>query len=220
MRRTRWPLFRPAVFVESAAARSAKNDGMPPLERSQPTSNHLDPGRGRQHFISCLASARSRVEDPAAAGRQLMTSESWTWTTERVIPSQRGAGREIIDNVLEQLQHQKWSQRDVFSVRLALEEAICNAISHGNCLDCNKQVHFHCRISPTRFWAQIADEGNGFDPNAVPDCTDPDHLEVPGGRGVMLIKSFMNRVCYNDIGNIVEMEKFRSPCEADGSCCQ
>jgi serine/threonine-protein kinase RsbW len=148
-----------------------------------------------------------------------MSNESWTWSTERTIASRRGAGRATIDEVLEQLAAQHWSQRDIFSVRLALEEAICNAISHGNCLDCNKQVRFECRVSPTRFWAQVEDEGSGFDPNKVPDCTDPEHIDVPGGRGVMLIKSFMNRVCYNDIGNVVEMEKFRTPCEPGSNCC-
>jgi serine/threonine-protein kinase RsbW len=149
-----------------------------------------------------------------------MSSDCWSWSAERVIPSERGAGRIIIDEVLQQLEQLNWGDRDIFSVRLALEEAICNAIHHGNCMDCKKQVRFHCRISPTRFWAQIADEGTGFDPNAVPDCTDPEHLEVPGGRGVMLIKSFMNRVCYNDIGNVVEMEKFSSTGEHGACGCE
>ena len=58
-----------------------------------------------------------------------------------------------------------------------------------------------------RFWVHICDEGAGFKPSAVPDCCAPDRLEVPGGRGLALIKAYMTRVEYNDRGNCVTMEK-------------
>ena len=47
----------------------------------------------------------------------------------------------------------------------------------------------------------IKDEGNGFDLNEVPDPTLPENLDKPSGRGVMLMKAFMDDVLYNDIGN-------------------
>ena len=59
----------------------------------------------------------------------------------------------------------------------------------------------------------MADEGAGFDPAAVPDCRDEERLEAPGGRGVMLMRTFMTRIEYNASGNRVLMEKQRAPGE-------
>ena len=50
---------------------------------------------------------------------------------------------------------------------------------------------------------------DGFDPSRLPDPTDPDRLEAPGGRGVMLIRAFMDKVQYNQTGNSVVLEKHR-----------
>src|SRR5262249_39245454 len=105
--------------------------------------------------------------------------------------------------------------RDMFAVRLALEEAVVNAIKHGNRLDQNKKVHVVCQISDRKVRIQVTDEGPGLDPNAVADCTDEDHIELPNGRGIMLMRNFMNYVEYNDRGNMVTMEKWRE--EADCS---
>jgi anti-sigma regulatory factor (Ser/Thr protein kinase) len=54
---------------------------------------------------------------------------------------------------------------------------------------------------------KIRDEGPGFDPQTLPDPTDPEYLERPSGRGVLLMKSFMDKVTYNDSGNEVTMTK-------------
>jgi serine/threonine-protein kinase RsbW len=138
-----------------------------------------------------------------------MSESAWSWTVERTIPSKRGAGRTIIDEVLAQLEHRQWSPHESFSVRMALEEAIVNAIKHGNQLDGRKKVRIVCKMSAARLWIRISDEGRGFDPRQVPDPTDPENLEMPSGRGIMLMRSYMNRVEYNDVGNVVEMEKER-----------
>lgn len=139
-----------------------------------------------------------------------MSRERWAWTTSQRIPSERGAGRRVIEEVLEQLEQYHWTGRDLFGVRLALEEAIVNAIKHGNRLDFQKQVRVDCKLSPERLWIEIADEGGGFLPEAVPDPTDPANLEKPSGRGIMLMRNYMNRVEYNESGNVVTMEKQRA----------
>ena len=138
-----------------------------------------------------------------------MATESWTWNAELVIPSETGAGKRVVDDLLEQLAAHQWSEHDVHGVHLALEEALVNAIRHGNRSDPDKQVHVSCKLSPHRLWIQIRDEGAGFNPDDVPDPTDPENLEIPSGRGIMLMRAFMSRVEYNDIGNCVEMEKQR-----------
>ena len=65
---------------------------------------------------------------------------------------------------------------DVFSIHLAVEEAIVNAIVHGNKLDPRKTVHVVCHVDAEVMRIQITDEGEGFDPAQVPDCTADDRL--------------------------------------------
>ena len=136
-----------------------------------------------------------------------MSEEQWIWRCEHTIPSEMAAGRRILDEVLEQLHLRRWSQHDVFSVHLAMEEALVNAITHGNRLDPQKQVQVGCRISAEMIRIEITDQGEGFDVNSVPDPTDPDRLESPSGRGMLLMRAFMSRVEYNATGNSVVMEK-------------
>ena len=138
-----------------------------------------------------------------------MSEEQWIWRCDRVIPSDTTAGRRILDEVLEALKARHWAKRDVFGIHLALEEALVNAIMHGNRSDSDKQVRVSCRISREVVRVEITDEGEGFDPAKVPNPTDPHRLEVPSGRGVMLMKAFMSRVEYNAPGNHVVLEKER-----------
>lgn len=136
-----------------------------------------------------------------------MSEERWTWRSERVIPSKTGAGGAVLQEVLSQLEQYNWPQRDIFSVHLALEEALVNAIKHGNRHDITKKVHVACSMTPKLLRIEITDEGQGFDPSTLPDPTDEDHIDAPSGRGVMLMRSFMSRVEYNEAGNHVIMEK-------------
>lgn len=138
-----------------------------------------------------------------------MSDERWTWKTEQVIPSETGAGQRLLDDLLTQLAEHQWSEHEVHSVHLALEEALVNAIRHGNRSDPSKRVFVLCKLAPERLWVEIRDEGAGFDPDDVPDCTDPERLEIPSGRGIMLMRAFMSRVEYNEVGNCVVMEKQR-----------
>ena len=133
------------------------------------------------------------------------------WRRELDLPSERGASRLIMEELLEELDRQGWSATDKFGIHLAAEEAIVNAILHGNRLDPRKRVHVICEVSRDLFRIDIADEGPGFDPALVPDCTQDDRLEVPSGRGVMLMRSFMTRIEYNAKGNRVVLEKTRTP---------
>ncbi len=109
--------------------------------------------------------------------------------------------------VIDRLVGFAWSDSDVYGVRLAMEEGITNAIRHGNQLDPNKRVTVICRLAPRRVWIEIVDEGSGFDPEGVPDPTEPENLERPGGRGLLLMRSYMTRVQYSPQGNHLVMEK-------------
>lgn len=143
-----------------------------------------------------------------------MSEEAWAWSVQQTIPSETGAGKRLLEEVLDQLAAQQWGDHDIFGVHLAMEEALVNAIRHGNRSDSSKRVHVHCKISADRVWVEIRDEGPGFNPSSIPDPTDEENLENPSGRGIMLMRTFMSRVEYNERGNCVVMEKLR----ARGGC--
>jgi serine/threonine-protein kinase RsbW len=138
---------------------------------------------------------------------QAMTNSSWIWSIDREIPSCSLHGHRLILEIVEQLQAAEWNPKDIFGVHLALEEAVVNAIKHGNCEDPAKTVHVTCKISESCCWIQVSDQGSGFDPEQVPDCTLDENLDKPSGRGLKLMRNFMTMVEYNEHGNRVVMEK-------------
>jgi serine/threonine-protein kinase RsbW len=97
-----------------------------------------------------------------------------------------------------------------FNVRVALCEALANAILYGNGNDRTKSVDLRARYGPRRVEILVTDEGSGFDPAAVPDPTLPENLQRPDGRGVFLIRRLMDEVRFNDKGNSVCMILRRS----------
>jgi len=134
---------------------------------------------------------------------------------EVAIPSKTGEGQAVQERIISLLEQMDYPMRDVFGVRLALEEALVNAIKHGNQMDPSKKVHIECRVNAERIWIRIRDEGQGFDINALPDPTLEENLEKPSGRGVLLMREFMTNVEYNERGNCVTLEKHREPPDAD-----
>jgi serine/threonine-protein kinase RsbW len=124
-----------------------------------------------------------------------------------VIPSDPAEARRLQDQIEQLLQARHASDHDVFSIKLALEEALVNAIKHGNQLDRSKKVHVAYRLLADRFEIHISDEGCGFDPTDVPDPTAAENLERPCGRGLMLMRHYMSEVAFNARGNAVTMSK-------------
>jgi serine/threonine-protein kinase RsbW len=129
---------------------------------------------------------------------------------EIVIPSDTEAGQALQERIVSRIEGLEFSPRDVFGVRLALEEALVNAIKHGNALDPEKTVRVNCLIEDNLLRVEIEDQGPGFCMDDVPDPTMEENLERPCGRGIMLMRSFMTKVEYNAKGNRVVLEKQRS----------
>lgn len=127
--------------------------------------------------------------------------------TDVVIPSDTAEARRIQDDIERLVQGRKASDQEVFSVRLALEEALVNAIKHGNEMDKTKRVWVSYRLHGDRLEVRVTDEGKGFDPMDVPDPTAIENLERPCGRGLMLMRHYMTEVEYNASGNSVSMAK-------------
>jgi len=138
-----------------------------------------------------------------------MSLDEWIWHLEESFPSRTTEAKRILENILSRLEGENWFPHDIFGVHLALEEALVNAVKHGNRMDEAKSVHVDCKLSPERLYIRIRDEGPGFKIEEVPDCTDDENLDKCSGRGIMLMRNFMSFVEYNDTGNMVTMEKSR-----------
>ena len=135
-----------------------------------------------------------------------------TATAERfsiTIPSDTAAGMEVQERILKRLELLGFEDRDLFGMRLALEEGLVNAIKHGNKLDPAKVVRVECETAPERVLVVIQDQGDGFEPEAVPDPTADENLEKPCGRGIMLMRNFMTDVHYEDGGKRLVLLKER-----------
>ena len=135
------------------------------------------------------------------------------WSLYRQIPSNSAAALPILDALVEQLRREAWTSHDVFGIHLAVEEALVNAITHGNNLATDKQVSVFCQVSADHLVVEVTDQGNGFDDQVLPDPTRGERLCQPHGRGVLLMKALMDRVEYLGRGNHLVLEKHRCGCD-------
>jgi serine/threonine-protein kinase RsbW len=102
-----------------------------------------------------------------------------------------------------------YSTREIFGVRLALEEAVVNAFRHGHRGAPTKPVSVSFLVNPDLVLLEVKDQGPGFDPKKVPNPLAPGNLERCSGRGLLLMRSYMTWVRFNDRGNSVTMCRHR-----------
>jgi serine/threonine-protein kinase RsbW len=128
----------------------------------------------------------------------------------KVIHSDLKAARHVAEQLLREVHTRGYSDDVCFAIRLALEEALVNAIKHGNGNDPHKTIRISADVGEEEAAITIADEGRGFDPTAVPDPRTDENLEKPSGRGIMLMRAYMDKVSYNPQGNEVRIVKRRA----------
>jgi len=122
-------------------------------------------------------------------------------------PCQTEAAKKAVAAELERC---KFSEDAIFAIKLALEEALMNAVKHGNCCDPGKRVTLRYAVTAEKVEFIVRDEGTGFIPDAVPDPTTPDRLPLPSGRGIMLMRAYMDEVVFSDNGRQVYLLKRRT----------
>jgi serine/threonine-protein kinase RsbW len=115
----------------------------------------------------------------------------------------------VCKQILAKLKAHSFPNEDIFSVHLAMEEAFINAVEHGNKMDANKEVRIDYSIDGDKVEIAMTDEGEGFKPNNVPDPRYGENLYKTDGRGLFLIKAYMNEVEFNERGNCVRMVKYK-----------
>ncbi len=129
---------------------------------------------------------------------------------ETSIPSNTADGLAVQEKIVSLMEQFKYSDRDVFAMRLSLEEGITNAIRHGNKFSADKQVEIQCSIDEFRMRVVVQDQGEGFEPEAVPDPTTEEFIERPCGRGLLLMRAYLNFCEYSDGGRRLTMERQRN----------
>ena len=126
------------------------------------------------------------------------------------IKSQAEQVNEVCQQILDELQKKDYSSDDIFGVHLALEEALVNAVKHGNNNDPAKKVVIEYSVTNQKLEVNITDEGTGFKPCSIPDPRCCDNVYKFGGRGLLLMREFMDFVEYNKEGNTVHMVRLRN----------
>ncbi len=116
---------------------------------------------------------------------------------------------EVCKQILSKLEANGFGKDDIFAVHLTLEEAFLNAVKHGNKMDPTKKVKVDYSVDPDKVEISITDEGNGFQPDSVADPRFGEALYEPGGRGLLLMNSYMDTVKYNERGNSVYMVRYK-----------
>lgn len=117
---------------------------------------------------------------------------------------------DAIGPVIAAMLDQGYTHRDMFAMRLALEEAIVNAVKHGNACDPAKEVRVRFQVTRDEALAEVEDEGPGFNPDAVKDPLATENLERPCGRGLLLMQHYMTYVRYSERGNVVTFGRVRT----------
>lgn len=119
-----------------------------------------------------------------------------------------GGDRDEIDAlegaILGEVDRHAYPKNAKFAIRLALEEAVTNAIEHGSPGE-HAGVVVEYRVEPHTVLIAVTDNGPGFDPGDIPDPTLEENLDKPSGRGLMLMRAYMTEVVHNDRGNRVLM---------------
>jgi serine/threonine-protein kinase RsbW len=126
-----------------------------------------------------------------------------------VVGSESSGVSSVYSEILPQLKANRFSEENIFAVHLALEEAFTNAVRHGNKMDASREVKIAYSVGRDRVEVSVTDDGEGFDPESVPDPRYGDNLYKPEGRGLFLMRSYMDKVVFNERGNSVRMVKYQ-----------
>jgi len=106
----------------------------------------------------------------------------------------------VLEEVIEAMRSAGYPREDLFAVRLALEEALVNALKHGHRGDTTKVVRFQCWATPRRSWRPWWTRGKDSIPTRS-RSTDEDNQQRSGGRGLLLMRAYATSLAFNERGN-------------------
>ena len=126
---------------------------------------------------------------------------------ERSLPSEVAAISPFVDRLMLLLRKCGCVPQGESDVEIALREALGNAIIHGNHENPRKRVYIRCRCEPDGVSITVKDQGKGFDISKMSDPTAPQNLASVRGRGIYLMRTLMDEVCFEEGGVVARMRK-------------
>jgi serine/threonine-protein kinase RsbW len=112
----------------------------------------------------------------------------------------------LLENLIENIADRYSISEDTFAnMMTCLNEALINAMKHGNKMDPEKRIIVNAEVEPKRIVWTITDEGDGFDYTHLPDPTAPENLENLTGRGIFIIKHLADQCIFTARGNEIEL---------------
>jgi serine/threonine-protein kinase RsbW len=124
-----------------------------------------------------------------------------------VIQSSSDIARKLCRAIVGEINPDDFTNNEIFGIHMAIEEAMINAVEHGNQYDPLKRIIVEYSITPDMFEISITDEGCGFKLDTVPDPRQDENINSVTGRGIVLMREYMDSVEYNKKGNSVHMVK-------------
>lgn len=124
------------------------------------------------------------------------------------LPSQANLIPDCSAQIIEQIRTLPFSQEQIFQIKLSLEEALANAVVHGNRSEPDKTVEVSLRILDEALELTVLSQGEGFDFRKIDDPTLECNLKKVHGRGIFLIKANMDKIDFFDEGRGLKMVKF------------
>lgn len=116
--------------------------------------------------------------------------------------------KEVSNELIRQLTEKGVDEDIIFDVHVGFEEALRNAMIHGNNEDPDKKVTIEALVTEHSVVISVEDEGDGFDPETLPDPTKHENLLKESGRGVYLMRHLMDDIRYDKGGRRVTMTKY------------
>jgi serine/threonine-protein kinase RsbW len=114
----------------------------------------------------------------------------------------------FVDQLMRFVLNFRRADESEIDIEMALREALANAVIHGNGDDSCKSVYVTCRCyMDGEVVITVRDEGKGFDSSTLPDPTFLENLLFTHGRGIYLMKTLMDEVCFEEGGSVVRMRK-------------
>lgn len=132
---------------------------------------------------------------------------SLIFNSENILKSEKSS-LSLLEPILEDLRKiLGMKDENFYNVMIAVTEAVSNAINHGNKQNPSKNVNFIVRADKDDIYIKVKDEGDGFNPDDVADCLEPENLLKSSGRGIFIIRELMDNVKINsdDGGTTLEM---------------
>jgi serine/threonine-protein kinase RsbW len=115
--------------------------------------------------------------------------------------------------VMDVAKDEGFPEDELHKISMAVRETVVNAVVHGNRYSAHKKVHLRVCTGRDRITVTVEDQGNGFDPSSVPDPLAQENLLHHSGRGILLIKAFVDEYCVRRLspgGTEVKLVKYRA----------